>query len=420
MTAPSEAALKAAAHVDEARLWARHMEMAKLGARADGGVNRQTLSETDRAARELISSWARERGYTLFIDDMANQFIRREGTGDGPAVLAGSHMDSQPAGGRFDGIYGVLAAFEALDALDAAGLKTGRAIECVNWTNEEGSRYLPGAMGSMVWSGKGQPQDFFGLTDKAGARFEDELAATITAATDAEKRPLGFNPHAYLEAHIEQGPVLEERGLDVAAVSGIQGWRWLKAEVTGVSGHAGTVPMAQRIDALQAATRAIAALGELMQDRDDVVRFTVGHMEVEPNSPNTIPSTVRFTIDFRHPDQKVLAERGGRIEQVVRAAVSPCEVTLTETTRSEPNDFPADMVARIEGAAEALGVSHTRLASGAYHDAHFVARVCPTAMIFVPCRGGISHHPDEYAEAHHLAAGARVLTAALADLAGVS
>jgi len=419
MTTLSEAALKVAGHVDEDRLWQRHMDMARLGARDDGGVNRQTLSEDDRAGRALIMDWAKARGYGLSIDDMANLFIRREGTTDKPPVLAGSHMDSQPAGGRFDGIYGVLAAFEALQALDEAGVKTERAIECVNWTNEESTRFLPAAMGSRIWAGEGKVADFLDTLGTDGARFGDELAATLAAAEGhAERRPLGGAPHSYLEAHIEQGPVLEQKGLPVAAVTGIQGWRWFRVAVTGISGHAGTVPLAQRTDALQGAVRAVAALNALMQDDDDVVRFTVGRMEVEPNSSNTIASSARFTIDFRHPSEAVLKERGDQIEEVVRAAAAPCEVEIMETTRSVPNDFPETMVALVESAAADLGLGHMRLASGAYHDAHFVSRVCPTAMIFVPCRGGVSHHPSEYSSPEHLAAGARVLTAAVAELAG--
>ena len=414
---PSERALKAAAAVSEERLWARLMEMARYGARPDGGVCRQALTPEDRAARRVFVERARERGYAVSVDPAANLFVRRDGGGNRSAILTGSHMDSQPAGGRFDGIYGVLAGLEAIDAIGDAGIALPRPIEVEAWTNEEGGRFAPGAMGSMAWSGHTPLEAFHDVTDADGTRFVDALEETLAAEADLDRRPLGGRPHAYLEAHIEQGPVLERDGVDLAAVTGIQGWRWFRVEVTGRGAHAGTTPLAGRRDALQAAVRAIEALNRLMADPDDVVRFTVGRMVVEPNSPNTVPERVVFTIDFRHPDLDALTRLGDRIPEVVAGAVRPCEAEVVETTANPPNRFPETIVSLVEQCARALGHSVTRLPSGAFHDASFVASVCPTGMIFVPCRDGISHHPDEYAEPHHLAAGARTLTAALVTLA---
>jgi N-carbamoyl-L-amino-acid hydrolase len=326
-------------------------------------------------------------------------------------------MDSQPAGGRFDGIYGVLAGLEALEALDAAGIVTERPIDLVAWTNEEGGRFAPGAMGSAVFAG---PMDFAGclkLTDSAGIRLEDALATTLAATPSLATRPFGFAIAAYVEPHIEQGPQLEDTGHQIGVVTGIQGARWYTVEVTGEPGHAGTAPLGGRKDALRAAVRMIAALEELMHDPADRLRFTVGRVEVEPNSPNTVPAKVTFSIDFRHPELAVLEERGTRIASVCRANAGPCAVEVTETFNRVPCVFPASIVDAIEAAAEVVGGKHMRLPSGAFHDANFIADLAPAGMIFVPCAKGISHNPAEYATPEDLAAGARVLAATLVALA---
>ena len=416
-----EAAKRAAAAVDGERLWRRHLAMAEIGKIPGGGVSRQALSGDDVRARALLLEWARARGYRPAVDEIANLFIRRPGRDpDAAPVLAGSHMDSQPAGGRFDGIFGVLAGLEALEALDDAGIATARPLDVVAWTNEEGGRFAPGAMGSAVFAGHMQLDDCLGLADAAGVTLAEALAETLAATPDLPRRPFGFPIAAYLEPHIEQGPQLEATGNRIGVVTGIQGARWYVVEVDGEPAHAGTAPLRGRKDAVRAAVAMIAALQELMHDETDVLRFTVGRIEVFPNSPNTVPARVTFSIDFRHPDAAVLDDRGGRIEQVCHRCAGTCAVRLTETFNRPPCMFPERIVDVIETAARELGIAYMRLPSGAFHDANFIADVAPTGMIFVPCEKGISHSPAENAKPEDLAAGARVLAAALVALAGVA
>ena len=278
-----EAAKRGAAAIDQARLWRRHMAMAEIGKIPGGGVSRQALSGDDIRARALLLEWAGARGYRPAVDDIANLFIRRPGRDpDAAPVVAGSHMDSQPAGGRFDGIFGVLAGLEALEALDDAGIATERPIDVVAWTNEEGGRFAPGAMGSAVFAGHMRLEDCLGLTDAAGIRLADALAETLAATPEVPRRPFAFPIAAYLEPHIEQGPQLEATGNQIGVVTGIQGARWYVVEVEGEPGHAGTAPLRGRKDAVRAAVAIIAALQELMHDATDVLRFTVGRIEVFP------------------------------------------------------------------------------------------------------------------------------------------
>jgi N-carbamoyl-L-amino-acid hydrolase len=413
-----EAAKRAAAAVDQERLWRRHMAMAEIGKIPGNGVSRQALSGDDIRARALLLEWAAARGYRPAVDDVANLFIRRAGRDAGAApAVTGSHMDSQPAGGRFDGIFGVLAGLEALEALDDAGVVTTRPLDVVAWTNEEGGRFAPGAMGSAVFAGHMRLEDCLGLSDAAGIRLADALAKTLAATPELPRRPFGFPIAAYLEPHIEQGPQLEATGNQIGVVTGIQGARWYVVEVDGEPAHAGTAPLGGRKDAVRAAIAMIAALQELMHDASDVLRFTVGRIEVFPNSPNTVPARVTFSIDFRHPDAAVLDARAARIEQVCRRLAGACAVRITETFNRPPCAFPATIVDAVESAAQDLGLAYMRLPSGAFHDANFIADVAPTGMVFVPCEKGISHSPAENAKPEDLAAGARVLAAALVTLA---
>ena len=414
-----EQAKHAAAAVDQERLWRRHMAMAEIGAIADHGVNRPALSPEDIRARALLLEWAGARGYEPAVDPIANLFVRRPGRDSGAApIVAGSHMDSQPTGGRFDGIFGVLAALEALEALDDAAIATTHPIDLVAWTNEEGGRYAPGAMGSAVFAGAIDLESCLALTDIAGISFRDALEATLAATPGLARRSFGFPIAAYVEPHIEQGPQLEATSHQIGVVTGIQGARWYVVEVTGEPGHAGTAPLRGRRDALRAAVRMIAALEELMHDPQDQLRFTVGRLEVEPNSPNVVPAKVTFSIDFRHPEARILDQRGARIEAVCRTAAGPCAVTVTETFSRPPCVFADRIVAAIERAAELTSCRHMRLPSGAFHDANFLAELAPAGMIFVPCAKGISHSPAESASPEDLAAGARVLAATLVELAG--
>ncbi|MGH7153835.1 MAG: hydantoinase/carbamoylase family amidase, partial [Acetobacteraceae bacterium] len=261
------------ATVDGARQWDRLMAMARLGAIPGDGVNRACLTELDRQARRLLIGWAADIGTTVSVDAAANLWLRVEGLDrDAAPVLTGSHMDSQPQGGRFDGIYGVIAGLEAITTLADAGITTRRPIEVVAWTNEEGGRFAPGCMGSMAWNGCKRIEDFADVLDPDGIRFGDALAGHLAAESDLPRRALGHRPHAYIEAHIEQGPRLEAEGLDIGVVTGIQGSRWFTVTLTGETAHAGTTPLLLRRDAVQDMVRAIAALNDLMHDPADVLR----------------------------------------------------------------------------------------------------------------------------------------------------
>lgn len=394
------------------------MAMARIGAIPGDGVNRACLTELDREARRMLIGWARDAGASVSVDEAANLWLRREGSDPGAApVLTGSHMDTQPEGGRFDGIYGVMAGLEALAALNDTKITTRRPIEVVAWTNEEGGRFAPGCMGSMAWSGARGLASFAGVIDPDGARFADALAQHLAAESGLPRRALGSHPHAYVEAHIEQGPRLEAEELDIGVVTGIQGSRWFTVTLAGDAAHAGTTPLRLRRDAVQDMVRAITALNALMADPDDVLRFTVGRIVVEPNTSNSVASKARFTIDLRHPDAAVLRARGDAIAATVAKATRNGGAEVAEVFTAMPIGFDENVIGTVERAAAGLGLRHIRMPSGAFHDAQFVAPICPSGMIFVPCRRGISHNPAEYATPEWLAAGTRVLARTLADLA---
>ena len=410
------------AAVSQARQWERLMELAKIGAIPGDGVNRPCLSPEDRIARRLFIGWGEAIGLKASIDQLGNLFLRHEGTDPNAApVLSGSHMDSQPKGGRFDGIYGVIAALEAVQALREAGVTTKRPIEVVAWTNEEGGRFAPGCMGSMAYAGFAPPDTWDDIRDNAGIRWADALREHLAEEADITRRPLGVvegpKPFAYVEAHIEQGPILEQRDTDIGVVTGIQGSRWFSVEIHGRSDHAGTCPVGMRQDAMQDAIRAITALNTLMHDPTDVLRFTVARMEVFPNASNSVADLVRFSIDFRHPDNAVLQARGNAIEGVIAASLKHCTYKLFERFHAVPAVFDPLVVDAVQRAAASQGLSHMRIPSGAFHDSQFMIPLCPSGMIFIPCRGGVSHNPAEYASPEHCAAGARVLAQVLAELA---
>ena len=413
--------------VNEARQWRRLMDMAEIGAIAgpDGskGVNRACLTPLDRKARRLLVSWAEPLGLKPSVDALGNLFLRLEGSEPGAApVLTGSHMDTQPNGGRFDGIYGVVAALEAVQALREAGARPRRPIEVVAWTNEEGGRFAPGCMGSMAFAGYRPPRTWDAVEDQDGVRFGAALREHLAAESDIPRRPLGVvegrAPHAYVEAHIEQGPRLEAEGRDIGAVTGIQGSRWFVVELAGETAHAGTAPLSLRRDAVQGMVRAAGALNALMRDPSDVLRFTIGRIEVSPNTSNSVADLVRFTIDLRHPSAEVLRERGDAIEATVREAARSCGVSVAERFSAQPAEFHPAVVGAVERAAAAQGFSALRMPSGAFHDAQFMVPLCPTGMVFVPSRKGVSHNPAEYSEPEQLAKGTRVLAEVLAELAG--
>ncbi len=405
--------------VKEDRLWQRHVDMAKLGGTPKGGVNRQALSAEDAAVRNLLASWARARGFSVFTDGIGNLFVRRDGT-DATAlpVLSGSHMDSQPTGGRFDGMYGVLAAFEALEALEDSGARTKRPVMAVAWTNEEGSRFQPGAMGSAVFAGAYRLDEMLKQKDWKGVVLKDALAETLKAApAPMHDGAPGFEVAGYVEAHIEQGPRLENEKKTIGVVTAIQGSRRYIVTIEGEEAHAGTTPRAARKDAYAAATRLAAALYEATMDADDTLRFTIGRVEVSPGSPNTVPGKVTFTIDMRHPDDAVLKEREEILELLLEDKTRPCAATLERVTNVAPTYFDKSVIELVRSAADTLKLSNMDMPSGAGHDAMHIARLCPSGMIFVPCERGISHNESENAAPSDLAAGTRVLVEVLEALA---
>jgi N-carbamoyl-L-amino-acid hydrolase len=392
--------------------------MARFGATPKGGVNRQALSREDNNARVLLLEWAGELGLAGAMDDIGNMFLRRPGTDQSSApVMSGSHMDSQPTGGRFDGIYGVLAALEAVEAISQAGITTRRPLEIVNWTNEEGSRFEQGCMGSQVWSDPRKYQTMLALKDPAGVSVADALREMRSALPRLEARPFAFPVHALIEAHIEQGPVLEMTGNTIGIVTGMHGSRRFSIEVQGEEAHAGTTPNAARKDALFAAIDMVNALRRLFHDPDDVVRFTVGRFEVSPDALAVVPGHVLFTIDFRHPEEKVLTDLGDKVEGICRQSAGPCAVTVKETRRAACKNFEGFVPNAIRKAAADLKIAHMPIHSGAGHDSRYVLDLYPAGMIFVPCEKGISHKENENATPSDLAAGARVLADALVDLA---
>ena len=409
--------MSAAAAVDEARLWRRHMTLAGVGATAKGGVDRQALSEEEARARTLLARWAGELGYRVLVDGISNLFIRREGTNpDLAPVLTGSHIDSQPTGGKFDGAFGVLAGIEALQALDEAGIETARPIEVVAWLNEEGSRFAPGMMGSEAFAGLRPLDEIAAVTDRGGTSVADELPRALAATPEAERREIGFPVAAFVEAHIEQGPALERAGLPIGVVTGIQGVRRMRVRVTGEESHAGTTPRSARRDALWEAARMVDALQRRIHV-DDEHRFTVGMMEIRPNVPSVVAAEVLFSVDIRHPDSDTLARLEAEVDGICRNALVACDVETWTIAQAPSIRFDDRMVDMIEQAANGLGLGNMRLFSGAGHDARQLSRVCPTGMIFVPCEKGISHNEAENATPSDLADGARVLAETLVRLA---
>ena len=405
--------------VREDRLWQRHADMAKLGGTPRGGVNRQALSPEDAAARNLLASWAKARGFSIFTDAIGNLFVRREGSEPAALpVMSGSHMDSQPTGGRFDGMYGVLAAFEALEALEDAGLKTRRPLIAVAWTNEEGSRFQPGAMGSAVFAGRNKLDDMLMVKDWKGVVLRDALAATLKAAPAPMREGTpGFALDGYVEVHIEQGPRLEKERKTIGVVTGIQGSRRYIVEIDGEEGHAGTTPRAARKDAFAAATRIAAAMYEATTDAQDTLRFTIGRVDVHPGSPNTVPGRASFTVDMRHPSNEVLDVHEKKLLDIVANRAAPCIARIDRVTAVAPTDFDLQVIDLVRAKSDALKLSNMDMPSGAGHDAMHIAALCPAGMIFVPCERGISHNESENATPADLAAGARVLVEVLAALA---
>lgn len=406
------------------RFLARMAAFAAIGATPAGGVNRQALTALDREARGMLAGLAKARGFEVYQDDIANLFIRRKGRKpDLPPFLIGSHLDTQPNGGRFDGALGTLAAIEVLESLEDAGLQTEAAIELVAWTNEEGSRFAPGSMGSQAFVSRTIPAATLAAVSPAdGATLARELAATLRALPSARRRPLGQPISGYLELHIEQGPILERENIPIGVVTAVQGTRWLEVVITGQAGHAGTTPFAARRDPMMATVAGLAALFTQVMPADPDARMTVGRIAAEPGSINAIPAAVRFTVDIRHPALAKIDAIEAQVRAVLGAAAvaHDCTMTVGQLFDMAPAKFAEPMLQAIEGAARDCGVKHRRIVSGAFHDALFLGRVAPAAMIFVPCRDGISHNESEYVTPDHVALGAEVLLHATLRAIGMS
>jgi N-carbamoyl-L-amino-acid hydrolase len=406
-------------NIDGARLWDSLMEMAKIGATPKGGCNRLTLTDLDRQARELFTRWCTEAGCKMSVDQMGNMFARRAGADESlPPVMIGSHLDTQPTGGKFDGVLGVLGGLEVLRTLKDLEIATRHPIEVVNWTNEEGSRFAPAMISSGVFAGI-YAQDFaYACADHAGVKLGDELLR-IGFKGDA---PVGKRPiHAMFELHIEQGPILEAEGLDIGVVTHGQGQFWYEVRLTGFESHAGTTPMNRRKDALVCAARVIALVHEIGEKHAPLGVGTCGLIESFPNSRNVIPGAVFLTCEFRNPNAEKLAEMDGafRIKLDEIAIQSGVECDLRVVFDSPPIAFDESCVAAVRNAAQRLGLSHRDIVSGAGHDACNIARVAPTAMIFTPCVDGISHNETETIFPEWASAGVNVLLRAALEKAEI-
>jgi N-carbamoyl-L-amino-acid hydrolase len=404
--------------IDGHRLWQRLMDFARFGATSKGGVCRLALSREEIEARAALVDWARRIGLKPSTDAAANLFLSLEGREAGlPPLLIGSHIDSQPTGGKFDGAYGVLAALEAAQAISELPERPRRTIEVVAWMNEEGSRFAPGMMGSAVFTGKRKLAEILPVRDRAGITVEDALKSVLDAEPEIPRRRLGFPVAAFLEAHIEQGRTLQDLGYTAGVVTGIQGKRTFRVDVIGAESHAGTTPRRARRDALTSAVAMVDALQKAIWDEGDTVRFTIGTFEVTPNAPSVVPGKVHFSIDLRHDDSAILERLGNAIAGICDRARGKCDVAVRELLYDVPLQFPEVMLSRIAGSAERLGVSHMRLQSPAGHDARYLHYVCSTGMIFIPCKDGISHNEAESIAPADASAGARILADTALELA---
>ncbi len=410
--------------IDGACLWRSLHELAAIGATAKGGVCRLALTELDAQARRQLIDWAQAAGCTIRIDEIGNIFARRAGTD--PAALpvaTGSHIDTQPTGGKFDGNYGVLAGLEVIRTLNDAGIVTRAPLELCIWTNEEGSRFVPVMMGSGVYAGAFSLEHALAARDRDGVSVAQALAAIdFAGAAPAAVAGGAQRFAAYFEAHIEQGPVLEAAGCTIGVVSGALGQRWYDLTVQGQEAHAGPTPMPLRRDALFAAAQLMQQVVAIAHAQAPDGRGTVGYVDVFPNSRNVIPGRVRFSVDFRHLHDEGLAA----MEAAVRATAAQVQsaarvqIDVQQVVYFPPTAFDAGLQASIRASASARGYAQMALPSGAGHDAIYVARTAPAAMIFVPCKDGISHNEIEEAKASDLAAGANVLLDALLAQAGVA
>ncbi len=407
-----------APQVDAARLWRRLGEMAEIGATPGGGVHRLALSDEDRLGRDLFRSWCDAAGLETSIDALGNMFARRAGTqADAPPVLIGSHLDSQPMGGRFDGALGVLAALEVVETLNDEGVTTRYPIEVVNWTNEEGSRFPPAMVSSGVFAGVFGLDYALELADASGRTMGGELERIGYAGPDSVG---GRNIKASFELHIEQGPLLELAGATIGVVTGVQGARWYDVRIAGVGTHAGPVPMSQRRDPVRGTARIVDRLFEIVQEFDDDARLAVGEIRPHPGSRNTVPGHVDFTVDMRHPVDFALSDLDAELRVLVAEVTQEMELDghVEQIWHSPTVNFASECVDAVRTATEGFGYEGMDVFSGAGHDSVYLQRICPTAMIFIPCEGGVSHAESESITPEDAGSGANVLLHAALELAG--
>ncbi len=405
--------------IDGERLWDSLMELARIGATPKGGVCRLTLTDLDRQGRDLVCKWARDAGMTVTIDKIGNGFMRRAGRNNALApIVTGSHIDTQPTGGKFDGNYGVLAGIEVVRTLNDHGVETEAPLEVAFWTNEEGSRFVPVMMGSGVFAKAFTLEHAYAATDTEGRSVKEELARIGYVGTEEPgAHPIG----TYFETHIEQGPVLEDNDKTIGVVTGVLGIKWYDCTVTGMEAHAGPTPMALRKDALQVATKLMQEVVAIAHRHPPHGRGTVGMVQVHPNSRNVIPGRVKFSIDLRNATDALV----DRMDADIRAAVeraskeSGLAISIELVSHYPAQPFHPECVQAVARAAEKLGYSNMPAVSGAGHDAVYMARLAPAGMIFIPCKDGISHNEIEDAKPEHITAGCNVLLHAMLERAGV-
>jgi N-carbamoyl-L-amino-acid hydrolase len=401
------------------RLWDALMEMAKIGGTPKGGCKRLTLTDLDKQGRELFTAWCEKEGCVVKVDEMGNMFARRPGVEDRLApVMMGSHLDTQPTGGKFDGVLGVLGALEVVRSLNDLKIKTRRPIEIANWTNEEGSRYAPAMISSGVFAGAYTKEFAYSRVDAEGKKLGDELERIGYKGGE----PVGGRPiHAFFELHIEQGPILEDESIDVGVVTHGQGQRWYEIRLTGFESHAGSTPMPRRKDALLGAARIVELVNQIGLAKAPLAVSTVGMLNPYPNSRNVIPGEVFMTVDFRHPIDATLSEMDAALKEGVEKITSAIGLTadIKQVFYYPPVPFDEGCVSAVRRAAKHLGLSHRDIVSGAGHDACYLARVAPTSMIFTPCVDGVSHNESEDIKQEWSTAGANVLMHAVLEKAEI-
>jgi len=406
--------------VNSRRLWSRLVEMATHGATPAGGCNRQALTDEDRAGRDLFVRWCEAAGCTVRVDQVGNIFARRPGADNSlPPVLTGSHLDTQPTGGKYDGIYGVLAGLEVIESLNDAGLVTRHPLEVVVWTNEEGCRFDTAMMGSAVWSGAMALEDAYGLADRDGRTVRDELARIDYLGSE----PAAVFPvHAAFELHIEQGPVLEIEDTAIGVVTGVQHMSRHRVIIDGVEAHAGPTPMQVRRDPMMALAAFLPRLYALAEEHGPDSRITFGYISAAPGSSNTVPGRLELTVDIRHPDaghyHSMLREYEERVKEACESLGLP--VSLSCFWEAPGVEFDSDCIEAVRHSVAELGYSHRDIVSGAGHDACNLAAVAPTSMIFIPCEGGLSHNEAESISDDQAERGANVLLGAMLQRAGLA